>query len=116
MLSFKKGDSAYIVWNKAVVPRGPQYLLVSKVGRNYLHLENGMRAFKDTGTIDGDGTISPGTVWQARKEYQDYKKRLDIWKDLREYVNIYITPPVSIHGEQISAFLELLKPKFVELD
>lgn len=89
----------------------PKEVSITKIGRKWLSVSNGMKISIDNLNADGGQYISPGTAYLNRGLYESDLRLNGLWKRLKLIVNAYAVPPDCMNEQKIQDILALLEFK-----
>lgn len=99
------GDTFFLVANARWM-RGGQ-VVITKVGRKWLTLDNGSRADSETLRIDGRGMSSPGILYENEQAYIDFRDHLDLCAKIKQRF-LSFRAGGEVTPEQAKAIAEIL--------
>lgn len=110
-VSISPGDKLWCV-PRSGVPEEPREVVVKKVLRRWLVLDDGTRVDRHTMLVQSsDGGLSPAKCWPSQKEAEEHHYRLDLWHELR--ITLYTThdPAAEVSIEDMEKAIALLRLK-----
>ena len=102
------GDTVWLVWNDR--RRGdPQEHVVSKVGRKWIYIYEGLYRFDaETWMLDNGGYLSAATIYESKEAWEKEVSLENAWRRFAENVrNQYGTVPSGATEEAIEQAAKL---------
>jgi hypothetical protein len=93
---FHVGQELYLQYHERRFTQN-RPVFVSKVGRKWIHFDDGRYRFNpESMRVDGGGYSSPGTVYMSKEEHDAEMDKRDAWDRFR--LNLPSTPPAHLTG------------------
>ena len=104
--NLKPGDWVYVARRNGT--GAPEKIV--KVGRKWATLDGDYRVNLETLEIDGQWSTIRERCYVSVEHYEQERKRLALWRQLREYVATF-NPPASMTVERLEGILGALRPE-----
>ena len=101
------GQELYLEWSPYSIRKGRgEDVTITRVGRKWLELSNGLRVDKVRLVADGRGYSSPGTAYTSRADREARVRLHEAWSRLR--IRMAAPPGDGVTAERVAEAAKLL--------